>query len=489
VMRAATFLYVLILLGVTFAGNKIEDLDLDFDSSSLQAAGEDYGHLVSLEPFAVANPSSVDELETILKTARKNHVVVAAQGQSHSVMGQNMAANGIAINMTNFNQIYIDAQNMNVWVGAGATWRELLEATLQVGLTPKIFTDYIDLSIGGVISAGGIGAQSYRAGFQVDNVLALQVVNGKGKTYDCSPSSNSELFHAVVGGLGQFGVITKVNIPLEPAQSFARYVRTLYVDIDVFLADMFFLLHDERYEGVQGFVVANDEQGLAIGTGNAFPNLNLPIGSSPFLYMIEATAYYTGAAPDIADLQQGLNNIPGEEAINILDLPYYVYIARLDPIEAALRDSGLWYFPHPWIDVFVPRSEASSFIQNELSLLGPTDVNGAILVYPYLTSVLNTPNFPVPDEDEIVTFGLLRTAIPPTPQRAAELVAANEQIYTRTLAVGGTGYSIDAVPLNPEAWEVHFGATRYAELLSTKKKHDPENILAPTQHVFYNHAI
>jgi FAD/FMN-containing dehydrogenase len=239
---------------------------------------------------------------------------------------------------------------------------------------------------------------------------------------------------------------------------------------------------DGRYHGLQGFVVPNSPEGVAQATGNAFPDLPLPIGAGMWLYMIEGARYYApGGEPDTSALIDGLSHIPS--AVNVLDLPYAAYIARLDVVEAALRQVGMWDLPHPWIDLFVPRSSAAAFIRSELAQITPADVAGPILVYPYRRSAITTPNFPLPDGEEIVLFALLRTALPRTPERVAQLWAANYDIYARCLDVGGTGYAIDAVPLTTQDWRRHFGA-RWPALVQAKQRYDPARILAPGQKVF-----
>merc|ERR1719498_1017031 len=287
---------VLVLLVVAFASAAI---DIDISQEAIDWASDDWGHVISNEPLGVVTADSVDEIKDVLKYAKKRGIPLAAAGQRHSVMGQAQALDGIVINMSNLNQTLEITPSYAV-VECGATWRMLLEETLVHGLTPRIFTDYIDLSIAGTLAVGGLGAQSYRVGLQVDNVLEIEIVTGKGKVETCSPTHKSELFYAAIGGLGQFGIITKAKIALEPAKPLTRYVRFLYSDIDEFVDDMFVLLEDERFDTVQGFVVANDAEGLAAGTGDAFPNLNTPVGNGFYLFMVEASVnYFPGNAPSV----------------------------------------------------------------------------------------------------------------------------------------------------------------------------------------------
>uniref|UniRef100_A0A453T966 FAD-binding PCMH-type domain-containing protein n=1 Tax=Aegilops tauschii subsp. strangulata TaxID=200361 RepID=A0A453T966_AEGTS len=103
-------------------------------------------------------------------------------------------------------------------VPGGALWEEVLHwAVSNHGLAPASWTDYLRLTVGGTLSNGGVSGQSFRYGPQVSNVAELEVVTGEGECRVCSPSAHPDLFFAVLGGLGQFGVITRARIPLSPA--------------------------------------------------------------------------------------------------------------------------------------------------------------------------------------------------------------------------------------------------------------------------------
>ena len=81
-------------------------------------------------------------------------------------------------------------------VDAGVRWIELLQATVPQGKSPPTLTDFIELSIGGTLSVGGIGGQAFRWGLQVDNVLELEVITGRGEL-GALRDSGSQLWHLV----------------------------------------------------------------------------------------------------------------------------------------------------------------------------------------------------------------------------------------------------------------------------------------------------
>src|ERR1044071_1840647 len=89
-------------------------------------------------------------------------------------------------------------------VDGGTRWLDLLAQTIPQGLTPPTLVDFLELTVGGTVSLGGIGSQAFRFGPNVDNVLELQVVTGEGELVTCSASHNGELFDTARSGLGQF---------------------------------------------------------------------------------------------------------------------------------------------------------------------------------------------------------------------------------------------------------------------------------------------
>lgn len=164
------------------------------------------------------------------------------------------AHNGIIVEMTSLKGITVfpsgdAASNGAPFVEAmgGEMWVDVLKASLEYGLAPRSWTDYLYLSVGGTLSNAGVSGQSFRHGPEVSNVLSLQVVTGTGDVVTCSPTENSNLFFAVLGGLGQFGIITKARIVLEQAPQRVRWLRALYTDFATFKADQEFLISTSRY--------------------------------------------------------------------------------------------------------------------------------------------------------------------------------------------------------------------------------------------------
>jgi hypothetical protein len=431
------------------------------DEATRQAAADDFGHIVHRQPIAVLKPGSKTDIVKVVQFARTHQLKVAARGQGHSSNGQAQVEAGIVIDMSTLNQIVqIGADRAKVQ--GGVLWLELLQAAIAQGLTPPVLTDYLELSIGGTLSAGGIGGASHRYGVQVDQVLELEVVTGQGRLETCSPTQNKPLFEAVLAGLGQCGIIVQATVRLIPARQQARVFLLFYDDLATFTQDQRLLISEERFDYVEGQVVPSPNGG--------------------WRYMIEAVSFYTPPnEPNHVALLAGLSYQAGSEQIT--DPTYFDFANRLAPVVATLKSIGVWSFPHPWLNLFVPSSQVDRFIGEVVSTLTLADTGqGPILLYPVKTWRFNRPLFRVPRENIAFLFAILRTA-PPDPAVINQMVAANRNLFERDRALGGYRYPVGTVPMTPADWKQHF-QPRWGKLISSKQSYDPDNILAPGQGIF-----
>ena len=149
----------------------------------------------------------------------------------------------------------------HVVVDAGATWKNVLNATLKQGLTPPVLTNYLGLSIGGTLAVGGIGGSSSRYGMQTDNVLELDVVTGDGKELTCSATSNPDIFAGVLAGLGQCGVIMRATLGLVRAPERVRRFQLFYPSLSAVTADQRRSLTEQRFDQLQGAILPDPSGG------------------------------------------------------------------------------------------------------------------------------------------------------------------------------------------------------------------------------------
>ena len=428
------------------------------EESSLQWAAEDFGHVVHRRPRVVLRPGGVADVAAIVVFAGETGLGVAARGAGHSTYGQAQTAGGVVIDMAGLDRVS-DVRADRVTAQAGALWGEVLDATLARGCTPAVLTDYLDISVGGTLTVGGVGGTSYCYGFQVDSVEELGVVTGTGQLVTCSPERNRRLFDAVRAGLGQCGIIISATVRVIPAPARARRYRLRYRDLGTFLADQRLLVMQGRFDFLQGQIVL------------AAPGV--------WRYLLEAAAYYTPpVVPADAVLLHGLGDDRTEEEIE--DISYREFAHRMAPGETALRASGEWLYPHPWITVFLPSGATAALVSEILAGLTTAELgsSGLALLYPVRADRLRAPLMRVPDSELVWLFALLRTASAEDPAGAAAMIEANRVVRDRVLACGGVTYPISTLPMSPADWRTHFGP-HWRQLLIAKEEFDPHGILTP----------
>lgn len=251
-------------------------------------------------------------------------------------------------------------------------------------------------------------------GAQIDNTLELDVVTGNGDLVTCSDTQNANLFQAVLGGLGQCAIIVRATLKLIPAPANARVFDMIYPALEPLMADFRTLLLDERFSYLEGLVV--------------------PLPTGGYVYILEGVSFYGGTAPNNAALLAGLNFIPG--TVTPMDETYFAFCDRLKAAEDGLTAIGRWSLPHPWVDLFVPGSQATGFIGSTLAQLTFADVpDFPNLIYGFRKSRMHRPLLRIPDEEVFFLFDVLGTT---DPAKVADAVAQNRVFYEGARALGGS---------------------------------------------------
>ncbi|KAK3123599.1 hypothetical protein QOZ80_8AG0633390 [Eleusine coracana subsp. coracana] len=379
-------------------------------------AARDFGGLVSARPAAVVLPASVDDVAAAIRAAAlRPNLTVAARGNGHSVSGQAMAEGGLVLDMRALAlprciHLVRTSQSPNGFaadVPGGALWEEVLHwGVKQHGLAPASWTDYLRLTVGGTLSNGGVSGQSFRYGPQVSNVAELEVVTGDGECRVCSPSTHPDLFFAVLGGLGQFGVITRARIPLHPAPQTVRWTRVVYASFADYTADAEWLVTrpaDAAFDYVEGFAFVNSDDPVngwpmvPFPGGAGFDPALLPAGAGPVLYCLEVVLYQHQPDDDddedkekekmkrkVSAMMAPLKYVRGLEFG--VDVGYVEFLSRVNRVEEEARRNGSWAAPHPWLNLFVSARDIVAFDAAVIKGMLADGIDGPMLIYPMLRS-------------------------------------------------------------------------------------------------------
>ncbi|RVW64295.1 Cytokinin dehydrogenase 3 [Vitis vinifera] len=435
---------------------------LRVDPDAIRMASRDFGKLVHLpNPAAVLYPCSIEDIASLVKFSYNlsSPFSIAARGRGHCHSGQAMAPHGVVVEMRSLNDcsrgsgIRVTKNSIlgsYADVGGEQIWVDVLKATVKHGLAPVSWTDYLYLTVGGVLSNGGISGQTFRRGPPISNVYEMDVLTGKGELVTCSEDTNSELFFAVLGGLGQFGIITRARIVLEPAPKRVKWIHMLYHDFSAFSRDQ------EHLISING------------------------------LDYLEVVKYYDDLTShtvdeELKELLKGLNFLP--RFVFRKDVSFVGFLNRLQNAEQDLGAKGLWDVPHPWLDIFVPRSRISDFNKGVFRDILPkiNQTTGPIHVYPMIRNKWDDRMSAVtPDEDIFYAIGLLHSS---GADDWKPLENQNKEILQFCDKAGIKIKLYLSRYTTKEDWMKHFGP-KWKTFEDRKAQFDPKMILSPGQRIF-----
>ncbi|KAJ1259658.1 hypothetical protein BS78_10G172800 [Paspalum vaginatum] len=478
------------------------------DHASTTKASSDFGHIVEATPSGVFHPTSHADIAALIRLSlsQPRPFTVAPRGQGHSARGQALASGGVVVDMLSLVEhgMPMSVSAKELWVDAGGEqlWIDVLHATLEHGLAPRVWTDYLRITVGGTLSNGGIGGQAFRHGPQISNVHELDVVTGTGEMVTCSPDRNSDLFFAALGGLGQFGIITRARIALEPAPKRVLWVRLAYSDVKSFTSDQELLISKRSsgsgFDYIEGQVQLNrtltegrrSSSFFSVSELDQLAALAIATRSSAIYYLegamyyndVDHTATSSSANQKLEALLEELSFVRGFSFVR--DVSYVEFLDRVGRDEQKLRSAGAWDVPHPWLNLFVARSRILDFDAGVFKgVLRDTKPAGLILMYPmHKDRWDDRTSAATPEEDDVFyAVGLLRSAVAAGDLGRLERENAAVLEFCRREGIGCKQYLPHHA--SPDGWRRHFGH-KWGRFAAMKRRYDPCAILAPGQGIF-----
>ncbi len=212
----------------------IEALRARLGGTLLQAGDEGYDAARELwnsmfdpEPALIARCTDEQDVMAAVDFARTTGMLTAVRGGGHNAAGMGSCDGGFVIDLSPMQAVQVDASQRCTLVQGGATWASVDRETQRHGLAvPGGMIS--STGVGGLTLGGGIGWLRGRHGLTIDNLLSVQVVTADGQLRTASAEQNADLFWAVRGGGGNFGVITSFEFRLHPVGPEVMFLATLY---------------------------------------------------------------------------------------------------------------------------------------------------------------------------------------------------------------------------------------------------------------------
>jgi FAD/FMN-containing dehydrogenase len=209
---------------ITLRGTDIRELARKMSGPVLIAgdAGYDSARLVrnasfDRHPSLIVQPRDAADVRAAVQFARANNVLLAVKCGGHSGSGQSTCDRGMMIDLVNLRGVRVDARQRRAWVEGGTLLGQVDGECLAHGLVTPLGT-VSHTGVGGLTLGGGFGRLARKLGLAIDNLESVDIVSADGELRHASARENADLFWAVRGGGGNFGIVTRFEFRLHPMQ-------------------------------------------------------------------------------------------------------------------------------------------------------------------------------------------------------------------------------------------------------------------------------
>ena len=187
------------------------------DDDGYEEARVVYNAMIDRRPAAVVRAANAGDVMAAVDFARENGLDLAVRGGGHSVPGFGTCDGGVVIDLSGMRGVRVDPATSTARAEGGATWGDFNAATYPFGLatTGGIIST---TGVGGLTLGGGIGYLTRGFGLSLDNLVSADVVTADGRFQTASERENADLFWALRGGGGNYGVVTSFEFQLHPVK-------------------------------------------------------------------------------------------------------------------------------------------------------------------------------------------------------------------------------------------------------------------------------
>jgi hypothetical protein len=200
-------------LRAAVSGRVIAPGDADYDAARTVTSGA-----IDRRPAVIVKVADVDDVQAVVKLARDTGHELAIRSGGHSAAGHSVSDGGIVLDLSDMKGIEIDVEGKTAWAETGLTAGEYTAVVGEHGLVTG-FGDTGSVGIGGITVGGGVGFLVRKFGLTIDDLLAAEVVTADGRLLRVDADTEPDLFWAIRGGGGNFGVATRFRYRLHELPS------------------------------------------------------------------------------------------------------------------------------------------------------------------------------------------------------------------------------------------------------------------------------
>jgi FAD/FMN-containing dehydrogenase len=423
-----------------------------------------YNAMIDRRPQAVVRCTGVDDIRAAVIYAHEHGLDLAIRGGSHSVPGFGTVDGGIVIDLSGMRSVDVDARAVTARAEGGATWNDFDTATGAFGLatTGGIIST---TGVAGLTLGGGIGYLARGLGLSCDNLISADVVTADGRSVVASQSEHEDLFWALRGGGGNFGVVTSLEFRLSPVSTI--YGGPIFFELESipdvlrfyreFIADA-----PEQYSGFPAFQIAPP-----------LPFIPENRVGEPFIAMVNCWA---GPPEEGERIIQRVRSIASPVAEMIGPMPYPALNSAFD----ALVPKGL---QHYWKSNFV--TELTDAMIDAHTRYGPKvpAVNSTVHIYPINGACHRVPADATAFAYRDANFATVIAGMWPGPADNEANIRWVRDYYEATAPLSEDGGYVNFMAADDQNRVQANYRGNYDRLVDVKRAYDPDNLFHLNQNI------
>jgi len=418
--------------------------------------------LLDQKPDAIATPSSAAETAEIVAAAHDAGLRVAPQGSGHNVAPHGSLEGTIVIKLERMTGVAVDADSASARVEAGARWWDLIDPASEAGLA-ALHGSSPEINIAGYSLGGGVGWLARKHGLQANAITAIEVVTADGELRRVDADTDADLFWALRGGGGNFGVVTALEFGLVEIAEGGLHAGSLFFEFE---------RAGEVLNAYREWTAALPDEITSVGRTLQLPDLPVipEIVRGKSFTIIEAV--HLGTADEVAELLAPLRELGPQMDTFAAVAPNALQHLHMDPVEPVPYDST-----HAMMDEFTERA-----IDAALAVAGPGAGSPVSFEVRHVGGALSRSNEANGALDtlrgEYMMFGLAPVMEPGMAAPMAADLARLEEAF----APDDTGRYLNFTEVE-HAIEDMFPAGAPSRLREVKAAYDPEGLFKA------NHAV
>lgn len=196
-----------------FSGAILTPAESDYDD-----ARSIFNAMIDKRPAVIFQCENEDDIRAALTVARERDLEIAVRSGGHSVAGSGVTEGGIVIDLRRMNQVEVDPQTRTASIAGGATWADVDRACTEHGLATtggRVSTT----GVVGLTTGGGSGWLERLCGLACDNIVSAELITADGESVYTDANENPDLFWALHGGGGNFGIVTRLTLQLHELEA------------------------------------------------------------------------------------------------------------------------------------------------------------------------------------------------------------------------------------------------------------------------------